>query len=261
MVGMPPSIILIGVGHVFAIRDRVKEEILRARPSVVCLELDRMRWDELLRERERRLRKEKGERGHFDWRTIGRGGIIFGLIAWKQGSLAKSFGSTVGDEMLAAKEAADEVGAQTRLIDMDTGVFVRRWMGKLSRRERAKLFLSAIGAIFASRKRVEKELKEFFEDEDSFVQELARAFPQTKTALIDERNIYMARGIEGAVGAGPVVVAVVGAGHIAGIREELLRGGRSPDAIRVVNLQALQAPASNAEFSVTFPPPPGGGSP
>ena len=258
---MSASIILIGVGHVFAIRDRVKEEILRARPSVVCLELDQMRWDELLRERERRRLKEKGERVRFDWRTIGRGGIIFALIAWKQGSLAKSFGSTVGDEMLAAKEAADEVGARTRLIDMDTAVFVRRWMGRLSRRERAKLFLSAIGAVFASRKRVEKELQEFFADEDAFVQELARAFPHTKTALIDERNVYMARGIEGAVTAGPVVVAVVGAGHIAGIREELLRGGRNPEAIRVVNLQALQAPSSGPAGGSTSPPPSGSGPP
>ncbi len=258
-------IILIGVGHVFAIRDRLKEEIHRARPSVVCLELDKLRWDLLLQERERARRNQKSSLGGFDWRTIGRGGLIFALIAWKQGSLAKSFGSTVGDEMIAAKEAADEVGAPTRLIDMDTRQFTQRWMGRLSRRERAKLFISAAGSVFATRKRVEKELQEFFDDEDAFVRELAAAFPQTKTALIDERNAYMARGIEGAGGLGPVVVAVVGAGHIAGIREELVKGGSPLDAIRVINLKDLQAPSpareapSNAEFSLTFDPPGGRG--
>jgi pheromone shutdown protein TraB len=120
--------------------------------------------------------------------------------------------------------------------------------------------------VFASRKRVEKELKEFFEDEDAFVRELAAAFPQTKTALIDERNAYMARGIEAVSALGPVVVAVVGAGHVSGIRDELVRSGKDPASIRIVNLKSLQGPAeapgappppgalppSNAEFSVTF---------
>lgn len=124
-------IILIGVGHVFAIRDRLKEEILRARPSIVCLELDAIRWQLLNEEKARRARGEKAPRAAFDWRTVGRGGLIFAAIAWTQARLAKTFGSIVGDEMLAAKEAADELGAQTRLIDMDTREFTRHWMSKL----------------------------------------------------------------------------------------------------------------------------------
>ena len=262
---VPRVIILIGVGHVFAIRDRLKEEIRRARPSIVCLELDAIRWQMLNDERDRRARGEKSERAPFDWRAVGHGGLIFAAIAWTQARLAKTFGSVVGDEMLAAKEAADEVGAQMRLIDMDTRQFTRHWMSKLTRRERARLFLSAFAGIFASRKRVEKELKEYFDDEDAFVRELAAAFPQTKSALIDDRNAHMARGIAVASQAAPVVVAVVGAGHLAGIREELLKGGAAARDIRLVTLQELRAPAkgegpgapSNAEFQVSFPPPPG----
>jgi pheromone shutdown protein TraB len=262
-------IILIGVGHVFAIRDRLKEEIRRARPAIVCLELDAIRWQMLNEEKARRARGEKAARASLDWRTVGRGGLIFAAIARTQARLAKTFGSVVGDEMLAAKEAADELGAQTRLIDMDTREFTRHWMSKLSRRERTRLFLSAFAGIFASRKRVEKELKEYFDDEDAFVRELAAAFPQTKSALIDDRNAHMAKGIRVARQAAPVVVAVVGAGHLAGIREELLKGGAPPEDIRLVTLQELREPsrepphrpATNAEFQVSFPPPPGPGGP
>jgi pheromone shutdown protein TraB len=143
---------------------------------------------------------------------------------------------------------------------MDTRQFTKNWMGRLSRGERARLVLSAFASVFASRKRVEKELKEYFDDEDAFVRDLAAAFPQTKTALIDERNAYMAHKIEVAKQLGHVVVAVVGAGHVTGIREELLKAGILPEAIRVIGLQELQAPStaadgpSNAEFTLTLSP-------
>jgi pheromone shutdown protein TraB len=255
-------IILIGVAHVFSIRDRLKEEILRVRPSVVCLELDALRYQFLVEERRRKLSKERGGRAGFDWRTIGRGGLIIALLAWKQGSLAKQYGSTAGDEMFAAMEAAQQLGAPTRLIDMDTRQLMRNWMGKLSRRERAKLFLSAVASIFASRKKVEKEIEEYFDDEDAFARDLAAEFPHTKTALIDDRNAYMARKIEAAKEVGPVVVAVVGAGHVTGIRDELLKGGEPAEQIRVIGLHELQLPSGgpvdapgNAEFTLTLPPP------
>jgi len=183
--------------------------------------------------------------------------------------LAKSYGSAVGDEMLAAAEAAREAGVPYELIDMDSQAFFGNWMRRMSRRERAKLFLSVLGGLFTSRRRVEKELQEYYNNEEAFVEELARHFPATKTALIDERNAYMARGIVQAKRAGPTVVAVIGEGHVAGIRSELIRLGERPEDIRVVSLQDLQGPSplptraeggSNVEysFSIKPPTPPGG---
>jgi pheromone shutdown protein TraB len=262
-------IILVGVGHVFALRDRIKETIHRERPAVVCLELDPARLQALLDEQRRRAAGAPQDFGKFDWRTIGRGGLIYAFIARTQRRLAVSFGSSVGDEMLAALEAAREVGARTELIDMDSTVFVNNWMGRLTRRERLKLFLSAFGGVFASRKRVEKEMAEYHSNEDAFIEELARHFPGTKTALIDERNAYMAKGITRSRQLGGVVVAIVGEGHLSGIKQELIKAGQPPDEIRVVSLAQLRAPsepglaprATNAEFSVSFGAsdvPPGG---
>ena len=182
---MQLTIILLGVGHVFQIRDRVKEEIFRARPSVVCLELDELRWNAILFDRQMAQRRGQKVRRRWGWPSLERGELILRLLSWKQGSLAKAFGTSVADEMMAAKEAAEAVGARWRLIDQDTRVLRKRWMGLMTRRERAWLFFNVFLALFASRKKVEAELKEYFEDEDAFYRELAAAFPRTKTALSD----------------------------------------------------------------------------
>lgn len=266
---MRPTVILLGVGHVFAIRDRVKDEIYRARPSVVCLELDELRWNAIMFDRQMALKKGHKVRARWGWPSFQRGELILRFIAWKQGSLAKAFGTSQADEMVAAKEAADAVGAQCRLIDLDTRVLQKRWMGLITRRERAKLFLSAFLSLFATKKKVEAIVKEYLEDDDKMFRELAEAFPRTKTALIDERNDYMARGIERAGAAGPLVLAVIGAGHIPGIRDALVRGGTPLEAIHIINLKELREPSkdgpvpaptapsvaeppSNAEFTATF---------
>jgi pheromone shutdown protein TraB len=258
-------IILIGVGHVFKIRDRLQEEIRRARPGVVCLELDRTRMSALLEQRRREAEGLPGER-RFDWRTIGRGGLIFAFLVLMQARLAKSYGSRAGDEMLAAFEVAREVGARTELIDMDSNLFFARWMRSLSFKERMRLLLSVFGGVFASRKRVEKELGDFYNDEDAFVRQLGEQFPGTKKALIDDRNVYMANGIRAARASFPVVVAVIGEGHLSGIRDELLKAGEPADGIRTISLRELQEPphadgpaarmgASNAEVSISYPAP------
>ncbi len=255
-------IILIGVGHIFRIRDRLKEEIHRARPGVVCIELDRPRLNALLEQR-RREREGLPKERRFEWRSIGRGGLVFAFLVIMQERLAGAYGSRAGDEMIAALEAANEVGARAELIDVDSTQFFARWMKGLSMGERMRLLLSVVGGAFASRKRVERELDQFYADEDAFVRELGEKFPETKRALIDERNEHMARGIREAQGRAPVVVAVVGEGHLAGIRQELLKGGQAPGELRTVSLKELQAPAagpagdpagasSNAQFEVTY---------
>lgn len=256
-------IILIGVGHIFKIRERLKEEILRAQPGVVCIELDSARMAALLEQR-RREREGLPRERRLDWRSVGRGGLIFAFLAIMQERLAGSYGSKAGDEMLAAVEAAREVGAKTMLIDMDSAVFFRNWMSRLSMGERVRLLLSVVGGVFASRKRVESELETFYTDEDAFVRELGEQFPETKKALIDDRNVHMARGIQAAQRAAGVVVAVVGEGHLTGIRAQLLSQGQPEAELRTISLRELQQPAGpesveNAEFRVTYAasPPPG----
>lgn len=223
---------------------------------MVCIELDHVRMAALLEQRRREAEGLPRER-RFEWRSIGRGGLIFAFLAIMQERLAGSYGTRAGDEMLAAVEAAREVGAKTQLIDMDSSAFFANWMSRLSIGERVRLLLSVVGGVFASRRRVESELETFYSDEDAFVRELGQQFPETKKALIDDRNVHMARGIQAALRTAGVVVAVVGEGHVSGIRNELINGGHPASELRVISLKELQGPAppgsvENAEFRVTY---------
>jgi pheromone shutdown-related protein TraB len=57
--------------------------------------------------------------------------------------------------------------------------------------------------------------------------EFARAFPRAKATLIDERDRYLAQRIRTAPG--KTIVAVVGAGHLAGMLERLRMPAGEPD--------------------------------
>src|SRR2546425_12877223 len=118
---------------------------------------------------EEKHRQQMGlDRGtQIEWRGVGRGALIYGFIAKTQARLAKSYGSAVGDEKLAAAEAAREERVPFELIDMDSQTVFRNWMRKMSRRERAKIFLSGVGGLFKSKRRVEKGLSEYYAHADA----------------------------------------------------------------------------------------------
>ncbi len=96
-------ITLVGVGHVFQLRKSVQAVIASRRPDLVAVELDQTRFDAL-------VSKQKGRPPS----------MMFRMLSDFQERLAEMYGSSVGDEMLAAVEAANEIGADVALIDMDS---------------------------------------------------------------------------------------------------------------------------------------------
>jgi len=214
-------ITLVGVGHVFQLRSSVQAVIGRVRPGLVCVELDRMRYDALVTHEH------------------GRGpSVVYAMLSSFQERLAESYGSSVGDEMLAAVEAAKEVGANVALIDMEAPSVFRRVWSELTLKERVWLFLSALGGVFITKGRVEKELERFTEQQDEYMDELGRRFPTLKRILIDERDAHMAGQLRALQGVHPDIVAVMGDGHIPGI-SRLLRGyGLDHEVIRLSELRS-----------------------
>ncbi|MDX1649564.1 MAG: TraB/GumN family protein, partial [Myxococcota bacterium] len=90
------------------------------------------------------------------------------------------------------------------------------------------LVASLFGGLFERGELGEEELRELRRRDvlTSLLEELAGAFPGLKTVLIDERDAYLAARLREAPGAR--VVAVVGAGHVEGLRR-LLEEGRPVD--------------------------------
>jgi len=147
-----------------------------------------------------------------------------------------------GQEMLAAVEVANEVGAAPVFIDREVQVTLRRAWRKSSFFGKNKLLGLLFGSVFDEEKvdagKIE-DLKKKNELE-GMMDELAKELPTIKKVLIDERDQYLATSIFQA--SGKKVVAVVGAGHVPGMVKWLedLHGGK--------------AQADLAEISIVPPP-------
>jgi pheromone shutdown protein TraB len=224
-------ITLLGVGHVFDIGRSIRSEILARRPKVVALELDPVRYQALL-SRAPRVR----------------GVSALALLAQFQIRIARQYGVEVGDEMIAAARAAQEVGSEIALIDQDSRAILGRMWRDMSFRERIRLLSSVVGGLFTRKEKVEAELQRFYRDEPAFIQEFAKELPTAKRILIDERDEAMGRSIRALAESKGDVVAVVGEGHVDGLVRQL--GGT---AVEVVHLESLRAtPAGpNASASVS----------
>ncbi len=227
-------ITLIGVGHVFAISENVKDMIRARRPEVVCLELDPARF-RALQERASSVRAP----------------IQYRLLAYVQKRLAGKYGGEAGDEMLAAAQAAGEVGAKIALIDMDaTGVFALLWR-KMSFKEKMNLFGGIFVGLFMTREKVEKEMEKYETHEEQYMEVLSEGFPAVKEILIDDRNKHMAKQISAILVEHKSIVVVVGDGHVPGLVEAL-----KPMDIETVRLKDLrregQTGPSGSEFSSSF---------
>lgn len=229
-------ITLLGVGHVFDLERSIRAQILARRPKVVALELDPVRYAYLLN------RSPRGRRPS-----------LFGLLARFQSRIAEEYGVQVGDEMVAAAAVAREVGGEVALIDRDSRVtLARAWQG-MSFRERVRLLAFVLGSLFIRKKRVETELNRFYQDERGYIEQFATQLPTVKRVLIDERDALMAEALRQLHVAKGDVVAVVGDGHVEGLRQ--LLADEAVEAVRLQDLRSAPAPpsaGSSASVSVSY---------
>ncbi len=224
-------ITLLGVAHVFDLGSSIRAAIQRRAPKVVALELDPPRFAYLMNRTPRAPRAS-----------------VFGLLAGFQARIAREYGVQVGDEMVAAAKAAQEIGCPVVLIDQDSRVTLGRAWQAMSFPERVRLVVFALGGLFVRRRRVEAELDRFYQDERGYLEQFAKELPTVKRVLIDERDAGMAQALRNLYDAKGEVVAVVGDGHIDGLAR--LLQGLPLEIVRLRQLQPPPAPAGNAAPSV-----------
>jgi pheromone shutdown protein TraB len=227
-------ITLVGVGHVFAISDQVRNLIRTKRPQIVCIELDPARYQAL--------------RNRDSPRKVP---IQYKLLSYLQVRMAGKFGTEAGDEMLAAASAAGEVGAKVALIDVDAGVVLAMLWRKMSFKEKVQLLGGALTGLVISKKTVERELERYENNEEQYLEALSSGFPTLKTILIDDRNKHMAERISALSTEYAEILAVVGDGHIPGIVQQL--GQKQIETIRLRELRKSpeEGPGS-AQYTSSF---------
>ncbi|MGP4063578.1 TraB/GumN family protein [Oceanobacillus sp. M65] len=212
--------ILIGTAHVSRhSAEQVKEVIERENPDAVCVELDEQRFQSIQDENR--------------WRNMD----IFKIIKEKKATLllmnlaissfqkrmAKQFDINPGQEMIQGIESAKETGAELVLADRNIQTtFSRIWRG-IGLKGKATLLMQVIAGIFSKESISEEELEKMKNQDtiNTILHEFTEHFPELKTPLIDERDQYLSQKIKDAPG--KKIVAVLGAAHVPGIKEEINR--------------------------------------
>jgi pheromone shutdown protein TraB len=224
-------ITLIGVAHVFDISKSLENAIIERNPAVVCVELDAARYHAL-------YSQDSNREAPF----------VYKMLAGLQENIAKKYGAKVGSEMLTAIETAKTLNAKLAFIDMDASKIVSNFWRTMTFSERGKFLFALFSSLFIRKKRIEKELKRFEENDQYYLESFGKEFPTAKRVLIDDRNIYMARAIKKINEEHENIVAVIGDGHVEGIRRLL---PPSSD-VEIIRLSQLRAETQDSVDEVTI---------
>ncbi len=224
------EIILVGTAHISReSADLVREVIEHERPDAVCIELDPQRFAAL---------SQKRRFDALDLKQVIRNRQLAALIAnlllaTYQKKLGGKLGVTPGTELLEASRTAERLEIPISLCDRDVRVTLRRAWSALSLWKKARLVSDFLASGFESAELDEDQLRQMRERDvlSELMEDLGRALPELKQVLIDERDAYLAHRIRETEG--QRVVAVVGAGHVEGMRRAL-------EEQREIDLHALE---------------------
>jgi pheromone shutdown-related protein TraB len=210
------SIFLVGTAHVSRKSvDLVKKVIETEKPDVVAVELDSQRYDSLLNKKlwdETEIHKVIKDRKTYLF-------LLQLLLTNFQRKIGDELGVKPGSEMLEAVELAREKGIEIALVDRDIRITLKRAFKEMGLKEKSKLFYGVFSS-FLEKEEINEELLEKLKNKDvmtEMMEGLSKEIPSIKKVLIDERDRYIAKKIIGLKS--EKIVAVVGAGHVKGIKE------------------------------------------
>ena len=120
---------------------------------------------------------------------------------------------------MEAINLAEELEIPVELIDRDVVITLRRAWHKMGFREKIRVITS----LLDDQEEDDFDLEELLEDNDllsSMMEDVYKIAPNAGHVLIDERDLFLTGRIQQIRGKGKIL-AVVGAGHISGIQENL----------------------------------------
>ena len=213
--------ILVGTAHISQESvDLVRNIVEAEKPDCVCIELDAQRYEAL---------SQQKRFASLDLREVIRNQQLAALLmnlllASYQKRLGGKLGVVPGSELLEAAKVAEENDIAISLCDRDIRVTLRRAWASLSLWKKAMLVSTFAASAFEDPELSEEELNRIKQKDvlSELMNELGQAMPTLKEALIDERDRYLAQKIRESEG--QKLVAVVGAGHIEGMKQAILAG-------------------------------------
>ncbi|NNL78802.1 MAG: TraB/GumN family protein [Desulfobacterales bacterium] len=209
-------VILVGTAHVSKeSAQQVRRVIEEQRPDTVCVELCQSRYQSILQKerwQETDVIKIIKEKKSF---------LLLSnlLLASFQKRIAKKFNINPGEEMIMAIETAKTVDAQIHLADRDIRTTLSRTWRAMGLWSKIKLLFQLILSLGEVEEIKEEDIEKMKQEDvlESLLAEVGKSLPVLKDILIDERDQYLADKIRTAPG--KKIVAVVGAGHVQGIKK------------------------------------------
>jgi pheromone shutdown-related protein TraB len=210
------EIILLGTAHVSKESVQlVRNVIEKEKPDTVCVELCEARYQSI-RQKDKWLDTDiikviKEKKSFLLLSNL--------LLASFQKRIADKFDIVPGAEMIKAIDAAEAAGADIHLADRNIRItLAKTWRamglwGKVKLLFQMVLSMGEIGDI--SEEDIEKMKQE--DVLETLLADVGRSLPVLKDILIDERDQYLTHKIRTAPG--EKIVAVVGAGHVPGIKK------------------------------------------
>lgn len=231
--------VLVGTAHVSAASiDEVRAVITAEQPQTVGVEIDAGRFRSLSEP----LAWQKLD--IFQVLREKKGFLLMANLALSafQKRIGQDLDTKPGQEMLAAYEAAREVGAEPVFIDREVQVTLRRAWRKSSFWGKNKLLAVLFGSVFDDEKvdSAQIEALKSKNELEGMMEELARELPTVKKVLIDERDQYLATALFQAPG--QKKVAVVGAGHVPGLVRWLTDLHAGTAAVDLGEISTVPAP-------------------
>lgn len=212
---------IVGTAHVSRRSiEEVKRRIEEFQPDIIAVELDFPRFKVLMENRKISLRDVLGR--NFSLLTL-----FSALLTIFQRRIGESFGVRPGEEMLQAIEMAREAGIPVLFIDRPIHITFNRLWRRMGLREKLKLFTMLLSSFFTSEKIDVEEIKDE-ENISAFLEKLREVSPSAARILVEERDAYMALQLL-KIPEDKRVLAIVGAGHVRGIRRYLENPEGLPD--------------------------------
>lgn len=240
------SITILGTAHVSrSSAESVKSLIASGRYDGVALELCENRLNALI---------DPDAIGRMDIMQVvrkGKGPMVMASLALGafQKRIADQLGIEVGADMRAGAESARANNLPLLLIDRDVGITMKRIYRNVPWFKRIKVLAGLLASVIARRSVSEAEVERLKQGDvlESTFNQFAAHSEEVYKPLVDERDQYMAARLidEARLSGCRNILAVVGAGHLKGIRQYLDKTGE----------HYITAPEQRQEQLNQVPPP------
>ena len=210
------EIILVGTAHVSKESVRLVADVIKVeKPDTVCVELCESRFQSI-RQKDKWLDTDivkviKEKKSFLLLSNL--------LLASFQKRIAEKFDIKPGEEMIKAIETGEALGADINLADRNIRITLSKTWRAMGLWGKVKLLFQLILSMGQIDEIKEEDIEKMKQEDvlQTLLADVGKSLPILKDILIDERDQYLTHKIRTAPG--NKIVAVVGAGHVPGIKK------------------------------------------